>query len=119
VTHRSNEAVLVIVWLTGEWSPHQRPLPFTGSGPERLISRTTKVHFRSEPNPETSELAGDRGFNAQYSGWRACPQGNSHLGNHAEFLPFHTHEFATLEIDTNSVTIQDRKATATVAFLVL
>ena len=40
----------------------------------------------------------------------ACPQGNSHLGKHAKNLPFHTHDSATLEIDTNSVTVRDTKS---------
>ena len=46
------------------------------------------------------------------------PVRNSHLGNQRKNLPFHTHEFATLEIDTNSVTVRDTKATVKVAFIV-
>jgi hypothetical protein len=44
-------------------------------------------------------------------------EGHSHLGNRTEFLPFHTHDFATLEIDTDSVTVQRRKSHREVAFL--
>jgi hypothetical protein len=46
-------------------------------------------------------------------------QGNAHPGKHRKFLPFHIHQFATLEIDTVPVTeAETQKATATVAFFV-
>jgi hypothetical protein len=31
-------------------------------------------------------------------------EGNSHLRNQRKTVPFHTHEFVTLKIDTNTVT---------------
>jgi hypothetical protein len=43
--------------------------------------------------------------------------GNAHLGKHRKFLPFHTHPFVTLAIDTVSVTdCREQKATVAVAF---
>jgi hypothetical protein len=65
---------------------------------------------RSEPNHSRQRRIRLDGKSRQRRVRPGRPIRNFHLGNHTKFLPFHAHDFATLEIDTNSLTVQDRKS---------